>query len=443
MRSFEAAARINQLAGMVRSEREALEALRAQTDQQLGALQEQIGAVALELARIWLPVLDEERVKDAQRRTGYRGFSRRDPFKAMEKERVHLQHTVARIEADPRYVERERLAGPMGRLVRRVAECREMLEPWEQECRRFEALEGFAELVEIGYDTPEFTGRWWQPAYWRQWAAGDRICRELGLDDFGDDVLPAWQKVEEPRGQWRGELARAEKELETVRSLVQSRDQGVQRLMDLEQIYYEECCQQLANHVQTADVGLLSQWNGVGAGAGGEAGGEADRGVEIGLKKLSALTAKREYLEDALRQGLPPVIQSLKEREAKMAQKAQKLLRPKKYNMIVPVPEPGLEQKLAGMAARRQKFSTSTGRVLRYDDYDRWQTPPQTAGWWVVFLGDSAPHPWAPGVCAWHSQHSGDWPDASHHGHGHSDSREGAEDDAHGADGFSAAGDLS
>ncbi len=356
-------------------------------------LREEKVAVGLELAAQYLPTLDQPTMMSAEKRTGFRGFSRNDPLKAMEKERGQLHKELARIRELPLYAEREQRAGAAGIYTLKLQEAQQLLEPWEQECKRFESLDGFLELLEIGYDTPAFSERWWQPDYWRHWAAGDRICESLGLADFGDDVLPAWEKVRSSRDQWRKEVADWVEKKNQVHEIVRKHDESSYRLDNLERLYLEECQKRLAEHLSKADVGLLRSWSG------------GDHGLEMGLQRLTAIAAKQAYFQDIAKNGLPPLIHDLQQRQAAVMQKLEKLRRPKKQYLEVGNPVGNLGQKLEALSQRRHKLQSANLRVRRFDDYGGWQATSTEAWWGAFFAGASVPL-WAPGVYAWSQQHS-------------------------------------
>lgn len=362
-------------------------------------LQDAISAVAKErdelaalLARVYLPELSEAALAEAERRTGFRGFSTRKPLDALAKEEKKLQARVIGLEADERWKKREQLAGAHGTYTRALAEAKDLLDPWEKDCQRFEALEGFTELVGIGYDTPAFEERWWQPQYWRHWAAGDRICAELGLDDFGDDVLPAYEAARGPRDKWRAEVARIQQAIETVHEHVRDHDRVVWRLSNLVSIYLEECQKVLAGHLERADVPLLASWAG------------DDRGVTVHLKRLSGLGAKMEMLREMMTGWLKPTQQALTEAQAKYSAKSIKLARPKKAGIQVVMPA-GVPEKMAAQRTRREKARTYVQRIVRYDEYDRFDLaqPPET--WWLHIHDNRRPGLFTPGLRTWYDRH--------------------------------------
>ena len=161
------------------------EALKASMTQQQEAVTAALEAARGELAAVYLPRLERAALQSAEQLTGFRGFSRRDPLQAMAQERRRLQGLVQKIAASEPYQRRKQLVGEYGEFTRALTEAEDMLAPWERECARFEDLRDFVTLYELGYDTPQYAVRWWDPAYWRYWASGDAVCEALEMDDFG------------------------------------------------------------------------------------------------------------------------------------------------------------------------------------------------------------------------------------------------------------------
>lgn len=348
-------------------------------------------ATALTLAQAILPDLSDGSLEQAERLTGLRALRQRNPHAAMAKEAARLTARVQELEADERWQRREGLVGPHGVWTAELDEARGFLASWRAECARFEDLPEFRELVDTGYDTPEFSVRWWEPRYWRLWSAGDQVCAALGLADFGDDVLPAYQKAAEPRARWEGEVARIEAKVRGVHELVQEHDRTVWRRDNLPTIYLEEAWQVLAQHLQKADEGLLASW------------AAGDRAVLVHLKRLSGLAAKREFLEEMARGWARPTLESLRGTQTKFRVKAAKLARPKKWGLDVPVPT-DLDQRLGAQAARRQKARDALARMRKFDSYDRFDLaqPPET--WWLHFHGGRRPGVFTPSLRGWYDR---------------------------------------
>jgi hypothetical protein len=329
------------------------------------------------LAAVYVPSLDPKVLAKAEKQTGYRGYLRFDPQRAREREEARLRHEIAAVEAHPDFVEREQRIGPFGSLTRRLQECKDQASHWEETCRPFDAIPDLQELIATGYDTPDFQVRWWDARYWRLWAAGDAACEALGLADFGDDVLPAWRKVHEPREAWRRWLAEAVAAVEAVHNLVKRRDEMVWRLNNLDQIYLDECRAALAKHLETADSALLESW------------AEGDRARVMGIRQLAGCRAKVAYA-DEIAAGLEAAASDFEARRAKSKLKAMKYARPKYAYTDHPasLSVQGVADKTDRVRAQRAKVLDSFQKMERYDDYGRFDLGRNDpALWWYEMTG--------------------------------------------------------
>jgi hypothetical protein len=371
--------------------------LAAHVQDRLAKIDEQIAAVRLALARAYLPGLTRSELAEVEKQTGFQGFARRDPIAAMEHERHVLEVTIKQIEADERYQSREALVGASGTLSGKLAELREHGAPFEAECQRFESIEGFGELVAVGYDTPEFAERWWQPSYWKHWAWGDRVCKELGLDDFGDDVLPAYRAVAERRDFWRAEAAVVDARVQAVHDLVQRRDAAEARIPRLAAIYLEQCQEYLAEYLIQADPGLLEEWL-------FERGG-ANRAIVGPLRELAGLLMKRKYLDELAIKGLAEASAAFRARATKYARKSEKYARPKHYRR--PIAEAELDRKFEAKRdkyrERIAKLRNLADRISAYDDYGRFSLHNDPELWWLEMTRKLPPRQ-VPSARAWYER---------------------------------------
>ncbi len=374
------------------------EKLRIHIGQRRREIREQLDAARLELARAYLTGLDPEAFERVKQLTGFLGFERRDPRLAMEREQHVLSATVASIEADERYQQRELRVGADGTLTQKRIETTEMLQPWLDECQKFEQHEGFLELIRVGYDTPGFSESWWQASYWKHWAAGDRICKALEMDDFGDDVLPEYNKAAEQRGFWQSELDGIDRQIQIIHDLVQRRDGAVARIPRLPELYLDQCQQQLGEYLEEADLSLLEDW--LRERAAG------DHPIQAGLRKLSGLKAKDSFLAELVNQGLNDSIGQLRGRAQKYQRKVQKFLRPKNYSRRFG--DRDLDAKFAAKAAKYQqrqaKLRSMVNRIYAYDDYDRFSLANDPALWWMEITGRQPPR-LMPHTWRWYQRH--------------------------------------
>lgn len=352
------------------------------------------------LAAIYLPALDAASLESAATLTGFRGFARRDPIAAMEKEAHQLRARIAKIVADERYQRRTFLVGPVGEYTRALAEAEELLEPWQAECQKFESLEGFVALYTQKYDSPDYEVRWWEPVYWRNWALGDEICEALGMDDFGDDVRPAYEKVKAPRDRWLEQVRLAQEKVDAVHGLVQAHDQSVARLQQLPRVYLAESRQVLARHLSLADPTLLAEWAG------------DDRGIIMGLRKAGGLQAKLDFLDDAIDRGIAHFIRDMDARRSKYARKATKYRRPKHHSrMLMPRElDRKFPTKVPKYLANAEKLELIAERVVAYDRYERFEleNPPEL--WFHEFTGGKKPSRLTPSLRGWYDRNPGRTP---------------------------------
>ncbi len=392
-----------ELAGELRSRHAALT---EQCQTARDAIEEELRVALLGLAALYLPQLDPESLQRCAELSGFRGFERRDPIAAREHERKVLESTVRTREADPRFVNRDRLVGDRGELTTALTGAREALATAQAPCDRFELQETFLELIANFYDTPQFTIPWYRADYWRMWAAGDRICRALGLDDFGDDVLPAYRRVAEPRDLYRGEVMRLESEVNGVHAIVKERDDALARLQQLDQLYLDQSWGYLAEHLGFADLGLLHEWASRAEPAWTAA-------IHGGLRRVAGVRAKVGYVDEIVH-GTGELQEQLDARISKYNRKIAKLDRGK-YVSDDEVRADSLPLKADAMRAQADKTQQRLDRLVaarNYDDFDpmwereRWwwhltQSPPtrlcgHTRSWYdahpdVMTVADDAP----------------------------------------------------
>jgi hypothetical protein len=354
-----------------------------------------------ELSAAYLLDLTPESLQRSEQLTGFRGFTRRDPLKALAHEEHVLKKTIARIMAEERWQRRQYLVGPEGELIRELAEAKSMLEPWQHECSKFEDLVGFNELYTIKYDTPEWSEFWYQPKYWKHWAAGDRICKQLNQPDFGDDVLPAYEKVKAPRDQWLGEVAKVDAKIDAVHKLVQTRDSAEQRIPMLPDLYLMQAQEQLSQFFVNADLGLLEEWL-------EQAGG--DRGVQQVLRRCAGLHAKQTFLTEMLDNGIKEQIAEFNRRAAKYDRKSTKFRRSKYSSRTFY--DGDLDTKFRAKFSKYEtqpaKLAKQVERLMSYDDYGTFDLNNDPELWYVTFT-KKRPSRFTPRLRNWYDRN----PDAA------------------------------
>jgi|JI10StandDraft_1071094.scaffolds.fasta_scaffold112852_2 hypothetical protein len=355
----------------------------------LGPLEEHLRQARIALASAYLPTLLPTAMERAERLTGFRGFSRRDPFKAMEQRRVTLEKTIARIQADERYQRRVGLVGAGGELSEKLKEAREMAAPFEAECARFEGQPLFKELMDAFYDSPQFTYSWWQGEYWKLWAAGDRICAALGMNDFGDDVRPAYQAALKERTFWYGEIDRIQGLIADVHGLVEEHDRSLATLPRLGEVILEECWGVLADFFAQADEALLAAW------LAKEPADDAayTRPIEVALKRSAGLGAKRRFIIE-LGEGLKSLVAELTQRRMRLYTRLHKLENSSKMRNRPVMPsyvDAAFEPKRVKLEAQLGKVRSLIEKLLRNEKFDRFELSDNPSLWWAHFTGGAPP----------------------------------------------------
>lgn len=378
-------AQANTLGGLIAGHRQLLGTLKERDD----ILQKELLDARRELASVYLKALDDANLELTAKLTGFQGFQRRDPRIAREQERKVLASGVAKLEADDRYQRRDVLAGPDGTLTQELNQNKETFAPLQAACDRFEAMPDFAELIAIGYDTPQFQEKWWHASYWKHWSAGDRICRELGMKDFGDDVIPAYNKVAEPRNFMKLEVERLDKQITEIHDLVRQHDQMAERLARLDEIYLTEAQEFLGEHLMNADAALLEQW--------AQEQPDILRAVQMGVRKIAGITAKRSILVDMAQSGIPQTIQQLEQRQAKAYQKYNKFSRPKYAYSSFPDQfiSDGFDEKSRNMRTQIDKLERRVDTLMANQNYAGFDLRNDSYLWWWYFM-ESAPPRYAP-----------------------------------------------
>jgi hypothetical protein len=378
-----------------------LNALMGRVQGHLNGITVQRAQAVTALAQAYLPELEKDALARSEQLTGFRGFSRRDPLAALAKELLSLQKRVVRIEGDERFRRRTFLVGPHGELTRELAERQSLLQPWADECKKYEDLPDFMELVTARYDTPEYDQGFFSARYWKLWSAGDRVCDALGVGDFGDDVLPAYAKVAAERLKWVRQVDEIQDRVNEVHSLVQQRDEAVALQPRLPGKLLAQCIEALGQHLEHADTGLLQTW----------LGDEPDRALLIALRRAAGLAAKAEFLAE-LASGLQAQIAAVQQRRAKYQRKSEKFSRSKYVGQMWG--ENHLDQKFEAKAAKMHqnlgKTEALVERLAAYEQYERFDLENDPELWWVEFTR-KRPTRLTPRLRTWYDRNPGRAPE--------------------------------
>jgi len=160
--------------------------VKAEHQQHRSELSRELITAQKDFAVALLPALDDSHVARAVALSGLTPLLHERPIEARERERAAIQYRIQQIQADPRFQRAELLVHPTtGSLTRQIAEL-------SQNIADVSSVEKKAEhprlehLLEEGYGTPEYTGRWWKVSYYSDWRAAGAIAEQFGAKEFSE-----------------------------------------------------------------------------------------------------------------------------------------------------------------------------------------------------------------------------------------------------------------
>jgi hypothetical protein len=326
-----------------------------------------------EIVALYLPNLSPETIGAVNRLTGFRAFEVKSPADDLVTRRDELSNRVAEIERDPLYVNRQKLTDPVaGDLTLEKERLTGEKGLLDQSVGRFEGADGFLDLINRGYDTPDYKQSKFSLQYYRDWKRGDEIedtfkpveeAEEPAARPSFNDLAYQYRQVKEAAETYRLDIERVEKEIASVERLVAEREEALKSLSTLPEDTLAESQKRLMEHVEHADRADLA---------------ERGRGREdllSALKHLEGLEKKIEYLEALTRQYVDSDAEALLDRITGLEKKVQKYSRPKNRSARIPAAEADrwLKDPTPKVRERWGRYRTAHTRVYsfnRYDDYD-------------------------------------------------------------------------
>ncbi|HYO91005.1 MAG TPA: hypothetical protein VEQ40_05185 [Pyrinomonadaceae bacterium] len=373
-----------------------VETSQRQHQEQMKALQEARDKALDELVELSLPALTREAFASVASLTGYRQFETNDPFERMERRRQELSLRVVTIEADQRYQRREQLLDPAaGDLILKRNELESQLKIMDETLSRYDAEPEFAGLVHRGYDTEQYSLKWWQLQYYRDWKHGDIITEKFGQQAFRD-VLYGYNQVRAGRAEVYQDYQLIRHQIAEIESLVAERSKSLTDLENIEVDTLNACRQQLREHLEYIDRNDLAAWS------------ASDPNRTGLLKRIHGIEKKMEYLDELARRYLDTEREQLLTMKAKLDKKITKYRRPKNAYAAIPVTEANsiLKDPRPKLAARRQRYNESYHTVAYYDRYDAFDFTRDML-WWDVMTDGRIDGDFIPEVHAWREQHPG------------------------------------
>jgi hypothetical protein len=325
-----------------------------------------------ELATIYLPNIVPATTEAILPLTGFRAFSLKSPNEELHARRDTLSRRIAEIEKDPLYVNRQQLIDPIvGEHTLAKEKVGSQKELIDQSVSRFESLEGFLDLLERNYDTPDYNVSKLSLQYYRDWKRGDEIEDSfISHGKEGEKIRPSfsdlayqYRQVKQAADNYQSDIDRLDREIGKINGLVAEREEALRSLTTLADDVLAEARARLLDHVQHADRADLAE--------------RAKDRPEIlaTLKHIEGLEKKTEYLEALTRQYVDSDAEALLDRIASLEKKAIKYSRPKNRSARVPASdaERWLKDPTPKLRQRWGRYHTSHTTIYsfnRYDNYD-------------------------------------------------------------------------
>jgi hypothetical protein len=203
----------------------------------------------------------------------------------------------------------------------------------------------------------------------------------LGVGDFGDDVLPAYEEILTRRQQWRDVVSTIQGNIDAVHALVQEHDRCLAEIPTLPARILAQSQEGLAEHLMHADVALLQDWLGV----------PPDRAIQLALRRATGVSAKLAFLDEAADKGLDGFLKEIRERSRKYARKLQKVGRSKNRGVQFGPEAQDLKfgLKVPKYRAEHLKLRNQLDRMMAFEEYDSFSLDQDPELWWWHMTGKS------------------------------------------------------
>ncbi len=372
-----------------------------------------------ELTEAYLPSLASEAIAGVSKTTGYHQFEAKDPLASLQQRRNEMSARIVEIEADERYINRDRLIHPVaGELVLIRDEAQRNFNLFAESVERYESDASFMDLYRRGYGTDAYSEDWWNPLdqYYSDWKAGDEVVekfipatsKEMSSDPEQsqslpeesqpehtfDDVRAAYKRLLESKMSFGEDLVAINRKIDDVDNLIKERESLISSLETIEPDTLAECRNRLREHLEYIDRTDLVAW------AGGD---ERLTGL---LKRLHGIEKKREYLDELARNYLDPERQQLTTAVSKLARKIEKYKKPKNRDIRITTQEADgwLRDPRPKLKKRHRHYTTVYNEVYTFNRYD-WFDYQRDLLWWHVMTGNRYDGAFIPEVHAWQAQH--------------------------------------
>ena len=369
------------------------------TQERLDETREAREAARVEAATAFLPSFDPVSLEQCERLAGLAPGWAALQIKRVQDEDVALAARIAQIERDDNFQSRERLIGHGGEWQEALAEAARNLAPFEATVQKHEALPSFKELIETGYDTPEYKVAFYNFKYYRLWKHADEACEKLAQEPFAL-VRQLYLDALEKRNQRKAKHTEVLLRVQNLTRLVNEHDAKIARREALRgpaplTESREAVGEWLAKLNRRALADTLKQ------------AGRLD--LLNAVMKLDGIEAKSAYLESMIEDDLAA---DLRAEMSKLDHDMVKYARPKKAGTRFPAAaiQKRFHDRPARYHRRIEQRRAIVERVYDWDDYDYVDYDDWGTGvpWWYFITGRSDPGYGARfgDVDHWHSSHS-------------------------------------
>lgn len=349
-----------------------------------------------ELARQYLPALLPESFASIPALTSYRQFELNNPFERMEQRRQSLSARIVAIESDERYIRREQLLDPAaGELTLKFAEAEKQLKFFDDSLAPYEMEPEFLGLIEIGYDTDDYSVNMWDLQYYSDWKYGDMITEKFEQERFRD-VRENYLRLKEARTEFNKDLVAIKKQKDAVESLIEERTQALSALETLEVDTLNACRLQLREHLEYIDLPELAKRS------------AANPDITNNIKRIHGIEKKREYLDELANRYLKTEREQVVNAITKINAKIEKYSRPKHAHGVIPLEEANrwLKDPSEKIGARRRHYYRSYQTISEFDRYHAYDYARDML-WWDLMTDGRIDGDFVPEVHDWREQHPG------------------------------------
>lgn len=379
-----------ELRASAEAEEKELQALIAENDRRRAEAERMAREEGTALARTLLPELTREALERVARTAGGAFLGRKDPLAEREADRTRTAKELATLSADPEYADREVL---LLELDERRREAEDLSAP-DREMLDRAAHPRLDRLLASGYDTPAYSGRFWQLDYYRDWKAGDEVVERFpGKNEFREireHLLEARKTV----AVFDARLTETADHRAGIEAKARRAEELSGRLERMDEIHLDAARERLREHLAAGDeMAVAERLSG-------------DPGMAESFKMMRALSAKALYLE-RLDGEMRRAVEGLREMRTKALRDEAKWERPKRRGQTVPesVFRRRYLEPREKFRRRRERYGRISVTVHEYRDYGR---VPLAAGgilWWDHFTDGRIDGSFIPEVARYREAH--------------------------------------